>query len=419
MNKKIILSLSVIGIVAAIAIGGTVAYFSDTEASTGNILVAGSLDLKVDHTKQTYNTIDCKTCTVGIKSDTTNSVTGMVGGNDPVSFPHNAVLVTNINPAWTANIPSANWIWSQDPTPEAEKGIDTIYTFEKTFIWYGPIIGATLQLSIGTDNSYEIFLNNNWVAGDNTEQNYNAAGQDTITGTPISNQIVQGVNTLRFVVKNWARPQGQTWDNPGGLLYKLEINGNCGDNYFKQNCRLWGLKDLTADDKFFNFEDVKPGDSGTNVISLHVYNNDAWVCMSTDNVVNEEVTLTEPELEMVPADDANTGELGKNINIFMWRDTNNDGIYDSGESSLGSYTLEVNSIIPLYDSQTLGGLPLVGSNTVYVGLAWCAGTQSVVGNTISCDGAGMNNYSQSDKVTADLIFRAEQARNQDTFICPM
>jgi len=50
MNKKIILSLSVIGIVAAIAIGGTVAFFSDTETSAGNILVAGSLDLKVDHT---------------------------------------------------------------------------------------------------------------------------------------------------------------------------------------------------------------------------------------------------------------------------------------------------------------------------------------------------------------------------------
>jgi hypothetical protein len=103
----------------------------------------------------------------------------------------------------------------------------------------------------------------------------------------------------------------------------------------------------------------------------------------------------------------------------MWRDANNDGIYDSGESLIGSYTLAGGSLIPLYDSITSGGLPLVGSNTVYVGLAWCAGTQSVVGNTISCDGAGMNNYSQSDKVTADLIFRAEQARNQAGFICPI
>jgi predicted ribosomally synthesized peptide with SipW-like signal peptide len=49
MNKKIILSLSIIGIVAAIAIGGTIAYFSDTETSVGNTLTAGAIDLKIDN----------------------------------------------------------------------------------------------------------------------------------------------------------------------------------------------------------------------------------------------------------------------------------------------------------------------------------------------------------------------------------
>ncbi|MBT9175601.1 MAG: hypothetical protein DDT22_01281 [candidate division WS2 bacterium] len=36
-----------IGAVAAIAIGGTVAYFSDTETSAGNTFTAGTLDLKI------------------------------------------------------------------------------------------------------------------------------------------------------------------------------------------------------------------------------------------------------------------------------------------------------------------------------------------------------------------------------------
>lgn len=45
--KKIITSLSIIGIVAAIAIGATVAYFSDTEESAGNTLSAGVLDLLI------------------------------------------------------------------------------------------------------------------------------------------------------------------------------------------------------------------------------------------------------------------------------------------------------------------------------------------------------------------------------------
>jgi len=48
MNKKILVSLSVIAAVAAIAIGGTVAYFSDTETSTGNTFTAGTIDISVD-----------------------------------------------------------------------------------------------------------------------------------------------------------------------------------------------------------------------------------------------------------------------------------------------------------------------------------------------------------------------------------
>jgi predicted ribosomally synthesized peptide with SipW-like signal peptide len=46
--RKILVSLSIIGVVAAIAIGGTIAYFSDVETSSGNTFTAGKLDLKVN-----------------------------------------------------------------------------------------------------------------------------------------------------------------------------------------------------------------------------------------------------------------------------------------------------------------------------------------------------------------------------------
>ena len=49
MNKKILVSLSVIGVVAAIVVGGTIAYFSDTETSTGNTFTAGAIDLTIDN----------------------------------------------------------------------------------------------------------------------------------------------------------------------------------------------------------------------------------------------------------------------------------------------------------------------------------------------------------------------------------
>ncbi len=46
--KRILLSLSMIAFVGAIAAGATGAWFSDTETSTGNTFTAGSLDLKID-----------------------------------------------------------------------------------------------------------------------------------------------------------------------------------------------------------------------------------------------------------------------------------------------------------------------------------------------------------------------------------
>ena len=47
--KKILVSLSIIGVVAALAVGGTIAYFSNTETSTGNTFTAGTIDLQIDY----------------------------------------------------------------------------------------------------------------------------------------------------------------------------------------------------------------------------------------------------------------------------------------------------------------------------------------------------------------------------------
>lgn len=45
---KILLSLVMVGVVSALAVGTTSAYFSDTETSTGNTFAAGTLDLNLD-----------------------------------------------------------------------------------------------------------------------------------------------------------------------------------------------------------------------------------------------------------------------------------------------------------------------------------------------------------------------------------
>ncbi|MBT9175600.1 MAG: hypothetical protein DDT22_01280 [candidate division WS2 bacterium] len=45
--RKILVSLSIIGVIGALAIGGTIAYFSDVETSAGNTFTAGTLDLEI------------------------------------------------------------------------------------------------------------------------------------------------------------------------------------------------------------------------------------------------------------------------------------------------------------------------------------------------------------------------------------
>jgi predicted ribosomally synthesized peptide with SipW-like signal peptide len=48
MDKKILVSMMLVGLVAALAGAGLYALFSDTETSSGNSFSAGTLDLKVD-----------------------------------------------------------------------------------------------------------------------------------------------------------------------------------------------------------------------------------------------------------------------------------------------------------------------------------------------------------------------------------
>jgi len=56
MSKRILLSSFIIAAVASIAVGATIAYFSDTETSTGNTFSSGTLDLEMDIENSTTST---------------------------------------------------------------------------------------------------------------------------------------------------------------------------------------------------------------------------------------------------------------------------------------------------------------------------------------------------------------------------
>ncbi|MCX6761202.1 MAG: TasA family protein [Candidatus Nealsonbacteria bacterium] len=418
MNKKLIISLSIIGVVAAVAIGGTIAYFNDTETSAGNIFTAGSIDLKVDHLKQTYNGVDCETCSVDVYSSIATRVVAASAGAAFPAVPYNAVEVVNPHPAWQNELAlaPAQWIWVSDPTAVIDTTNGVQYTFQNKFQWNGSVASVDLDLALASDNGYKIILNGVTIV-DKLLTEFNYASAVPLTGPEeaafIGNMVTNGQNTLEIIVWNKPLAADPVTGNPAGLLFKLNVHRpsqECGaDSAFQQACRLWTGKDLGQGDTFFNFNDVKPGDRGTNVISLHVDSNNAYVCMLINHKQNLENGLVDPEIALLDTDA--TGELSQYLNIVVWEDIDGDGVYDLLPETI------------LYNGgfdglSTIGKLSLSSNGSDNLGIAWCLGVQTVNGDgSISCDGSGNQNIAQTDKLLADLVLYATQQRNNSDFTC--
>ena len=218
----------------------------------------------------------------------------------------------------------------------------------------------------------------------------------------------------------------------------------------------WVSGDLTIE-KFFNFQDLKPGDVGEDTIDITVDNNDAWVCAELTLTSNEDNGCTEPELDAdadpncdPDSDELFDGELAQEIEFVWWADDGDNVLEVDEEAS--KYYLGPNSIknllgddnkllLTLADSQlnffdrtrldqNQVVLPLTGEKTYYIGKGWCFGemeltplaeddgTPLVRGTGFKCDGGPVGNSSQTDKLTADLSFTAIQSRNNMNYLCP-
>ena len=221
----------------------------------------------------------------------------------------------------------------------------------------------------------------------------------------------------------------------------LKIDNTCYLNGKPVEGCTWGLTDLT-DQLFFKFKDLKPGDWGEDTVSMHVYNNDAWACVTFANLVNNDNTCTEPEdaddepMVVGCGNDPNAGELAQNLYFVFWADmcsespaVPGDNIYQdecdyplmfgpaSDVLNGETYTLAAPGEVNVFTGEE--DEPLIGSNDYYIGKAWCFGEMTVDGETgaITCNGESVDNASQSDSLTGDIIFYAEQARNNADFVC--
>lgn len=265
MNKKIVMSLSVIAAVAAVVVGGTGAFFSDTETSTGNTFTAGAIDLKVD-SKQHYNGMECVMNTPGD------------GPNVPATY------------------------------------------------WWQPEVGTVAPFYPAKDSSCD--------------------------GT-------------------------------------------------------WTETDLGISHQFFAFGDVKPGDKGENTISLHVINNDAYVCATVSGLENDDNNLTEPEGDVDTTGGAGEGELGQYLMVKIWADNSEgngwvagDNVWQDNEPVLYEGMAQEGTW-PLYTPQTVA---LAAGDTGYLGVEWSLPL-------------GTGNKVQTDSLMADISFKVEQARNNPNFSC--
>jgi len=205
----------------------------------------------------------------------------------------------------------------------------------------------------------------------------------------------------------------------------LKVDNTCYYNGQPMSECTWTLKDLTVE-KFFDFTDLKPGDWGEDTVSMHVYNNDAWACVTFKNLVSADNTCTEPESAVDP--DGTTcgpnGELDENLYFVFWAD-DRDNIWETNEPILmqgPASDVLGGKTYPIADTTfSIAGDPgtaLTGDKDYYIGKAWCFGDMSIGGNgAITCDGEPVDNASQSDSLKGDIIFYAEQARNNPGFVC--
>ena len=166
------------------------------------------------------------------------------------------------------------------------------------------------------------------------------------------------------------------------------------------NCPSWTLNDLTIE-KFFDFNDVKPGDYGEGTISLNI-DNDAWVCARVYNLESKENNCNEPEKNAEPNCNLDTiGELQDNLYFSVWMDYNCNNILDGTEKYLIENQKAKPIVWTIADPTTGTPLP-AGKNCI--GVKWNVPW-------------GVGNYIQSDSLKGDIKFWTEQSRHNPDFRC--
>mgnify|MGYP000880980475 CR=1 FL=1 len=170
--------------------------------------------------------------------------------------------------------------------------------------------------------------------------------------------------------------------------------------------------------KFFDFSNLKPGDSGRDEIKLRVKTNPAWVCAKIYNILSLDGIDSEPELidDQTPGAE---GEIDDDAEFIFWNDVNSNNIPDGSEKILWHGKLDSEKAFAIADSKYNlffdQNNPLEPDTIYRIKKSWCLGTFE--NGFATCNGRMLNNRTQGDKLTADIAFFAIQSRNNLDFVC--
>lgn len=241
------------------------------------------------------------------------------------------------------------------------------------------------------------------------------------TKTILKITLVIAVVVVLFVIFLRNDAVGSTFATGSGTgALDLTIDNKTFYNGTLQPTLSWSLKNLVpSNDKFFNFSDVKPGDTGTTTMSIHLKNSSAYVCLDFKNLKDEENGINEPESHL---DNTNGGELSNELEFFSWYD-DGDNAFEIGEKPLFGTSTQMASVVMASTtyalSDYLNGPAFPVNQTKYIGITWCAGnlTVNLATAKITCDATVMGNEAQTDSMSVDISIRAVSSTQQPTFTC--
>ena len=122
---------------------------------------------------------------------------------------------------------------------------------------------------------------------------------------------------MGIVKPGYCRHFKKSKPQPCGCLYNGVYN----------TATSWLSDDLTIE-KFFDFNDLKPGDWGEDTLSMLVGSNEAYACANIKVTENSDNGMVDSEDEMDSAidglDGTPNGDLANEINFVVWLD---DGVF--------------------------------------------------------------------------------------------